>query len=89
MPVFGRTSANTTVPRHSPNTDTTSDSPLFGEASLGDDLIWGAEGLARELGINRRRGCYLLEKKLVPARKLGALWVISRNALRRHLGSGP
>jgi hypothetical protein len=34
--------------------DTTSDSPLFAESSLGDDLVWGAVGLARELGINRR-----------------------------------
>jgi hypothetical protein len=48
MPVFDRRSLNTTVPRHSPNTDTTSDSPLLEEASLGDDLIWGADGLARE-----------------------------------------
>jgi hypothetical protein len=88
MPAFGGpTSTNATVHRHSPNTDTTSGQPLFAEAPLGDDLVWGAEGLARELGINPRRAYYLLERKLVPARKLGALWVISRSALRRHLGA--
>ena len=88
MPSFGRMSTGTTVHRQSPNADRTSDSSLFAEPSLGDDLVWGAEGLARELGINRRRAFYLLQKRLVPARKLGALWVISRNALRRHLGAG-
>jgi hypothetical protein len=50
----------------------------------GLDLIWGAEAIAGEIGRPLRTVYYLLEKGLLPAQKVGAVWITSRSALRRH-----
>ena len=56
------------------------------KSELGDeglDLLWGARQIARELGISPRQCVYLLERKKLPAQKLGNLWVVARARLRK------
>ena len=52
--------------------------------SLSDDLLKGVEAIGAEIGEDRRRTYYLLEQKLIPSGKIGALWVASRRKLRAH-----
>jgi hypothetical protein len=54
-------------------------------ATIGQDLIWGAPGLAAELNIPVTRADYLIRRKYVPARKIGGLWAISRQQLRAKI----
>jgi hypothetical protein len=54
------------------------------EACLGDDLLWGAEGIARELKRTRRQTVHLLENGRLPAIKIGGTWVSSRRVLQAH-----
>ena len=63
--------------RHSPTPPPPAD-------SLASDLIWGAEAIARELGVGPRRVFHYLQRGSIPARKIGELWVCSRTALRAH-----
>ncbi len=49
------------------------------------DLVWGAKAIGECIGRNPRQTFYLLEKGELPAKRIGALWVASRDALRRHL----
>jgi hypothetical protein len=49
---------------------------------LADDLVWGGKSIAAELGISTRKAFYLLENEMIPARKVGGLWVGSRRQLR-------
>lgn len=51
----------------------------------GLDLVWGARAIGELIGRNPRQAFYLLEKGELPAKRVGALWVASRAALRRHL----
>ena len=51
---------------------------------LAADLLFGANAIASELGIDVRRAFYLLEHKLIPANKLGRTWTASRRKLREH-----
>lgn len=51
----------------------------------GLDLLWGATEIAHEISVSRRQCFYLLERELIPARKIGRAWVASRDALRRHI----
>jgi hypothetical protein len=53
------------------------------------DFIWGAENIAAFIGRSVRSTYHLLEKELIPAEKIGALWVAHRATLRRHLGAIP
>lgn len=46
-------------------------------------ILWGAEAIAKELGVPPRRGHYLCSKGEIPARKVGGRWCITREALRR------
>jgi hypothetical protein len=48
------------------------------------ELVWGAEAIAAEIGTSVRRCFWLLEKKAIPARKVGRLWVAERGQLRRY-----
>ena len=50
----------------------------------GLDIVWGAQAIGAEIGVGARRAFYLLERRLVPGRKIGATWCASREALRRH-----
>ncbi|TIT36192.1 MAG: DNA-binding protein [Mesorhizobium sp.] len=53
--------------------------------NVGLDLVWGAAAIARELGLkNERQAFYILEKGLLPAKKVGAQWVTSRHAIRTY-----
>ena len=45
------------------------------------DLVWGASGIAQAIGITTRQANNLLDRRIIPAKKLGHKWVISREAL--------
>ena len=51
------------------------------------DLVWGAADIARMLGLTERQAFHVLEKRLLPAKKIGGRWVASRSALLRHFSS--
>jgi hypothetical protein len=51
---------------------------------LADDLLFGADAIAQELGVDVRRAYYLLERKLIPCGKCGSIWTASRRKLRQH-----
>ena len=46
------------------------------------DLIWGAKAIAEAIGCTERATFHMLERKEIPARKVGSRWVASREALR-------
>lgn len=47
-----------------------------------DELIWGADAIASEIGLERRQAYNLLETGALPgAKKVGRRWVISRRRL--------
>ncbi|WP_413989367.1 DNA-binding protein [Labrys okinawensis] len=50
--------------------------------SVKEDLIWGADAIAAELGLDRRRAFYMLEKRMIPAQKVGRAWCASRTGLK-------
>ncbi|HZT88326.1 MAG TPA: hypothetical protein VFA12_10165 [Stellaceae bacterium] len=52
---------------------------------LAVDLLWGGAAIARELGVPTRKAFYLLEHGHLPGRKIGGLWVASRQQLRERL----
>ncbi len=68
----------------------TQKSPVFVEMQHPPlmDLIWGATAIAREINVTPRQAFYMLESGHLPARKVGARWCASRQALRRHFGEG-
>ena len=45
------------------------------------DLVWGAAEIGPVIGRSARITFYLLEKGILPGRKLGGRWVASRKAL--------
>jgi hypothetical protein len=51
---------------------------------LGDDIVRGVKAIARFTGEPERRATYLLEKGLLPAGKVGSIWVASKRRLRAH-----
>jgi hypothetical protein len=56
------------------------------ESKVADDLLWGVEAIAKEIGQPVRQVYYLLEKGGLPAGKAGPtrVWVASRQALRKY-----
>jgi hypothetical protein len=48
------------------------------------DLLWGAQAIADELGLDRRAVFYLLQTGKLPATKTGNIWTSTRSRLRRH-----
>ncbi|PWJ79793.1 excisionase family DNA binding protein [Pseudaminobacter salicylatoxidans] len=52
------------------------------------NLIWGAGAIADELGCDRRRAFYLLEKGEIPAKKVGGKWVVRRDELHAFFLKG-
>ena len=52
--------------------------------SLANDLIRGAKAISKFIHEDERKTYYLLEKRLIPAGKEGAIWIASRRALRAH-----
>jgi hypothetical protein len=55
---------------------------------IADDLIWGAAAVGKEIGVDEKRAFYLLGNRLIPGRKIGKIWVVSRGALREALCNG-
>lgn len=53
-------------------------------------LIWGAEGIAKELGVPVRRCFYMLESGALSkvARKVGGRWCAERSKLRAFFREG-
>ena len=49
------------------------------------DLVWGAEAIGVYIRRKKRQVWYLLEKGDLPARKVGGVWVASKEALRRSM----
>ena len=52
---------------------------------MDNDFLWGAAEIGVFLNIPRQRAYYLLERRLIPARKIGAAWQTTKSELRRHL----
>jgi hypothetical protein len=52
------------------------------------DLVWGADAIASEIGVNVRRCFYLLENGELPAQKVGGRWVADRGQLRERFIRG-
>lgn len=45
------------------------------------ELIWGASAIAKVIGRTDRQTFHLLEKGILPAKKVGDRWVASRKKL--------
>jgi hypothetical protein len=56
--------------------------------SLAGDILFGAEAIAEELGVDIRRAFYMLSHGHIPGRKIGGTWVTTRSALRRFIETG-
>lgn len=52
------------------------------------DLIWGAAIIGPEIGLSARQAFHLMERGLIPSKKVGGKWCASREALRRHFAMG-
>jgi hypothetical protein len=54
-----------------------------------DTPIWGADRIAREIGLDRQATYHLLSRGLLllPAKRIGRRWVSSRTRLRQALTS--
>jgi hypothetical protein len=52
-----------------------------------DTPIWGADRIAREIGLDRQATYHLLSGGLLPAKRIGRRWVSSRTRLRQALTS--
>jgi excisionase family DNA binding protein len=52
---------------------------------LADDLLDGADEIARFTGWSKRRVFYLLEQKQLPAFKVGNKWCARRSTLTEHI----
>ena len=50
---------------------------------LADDLLWGVDSIADEIGRTPRQVYYLLEGGQLPAQKIGGRWCASRARLRK------
>jgi hypothetical protein len=49
------------------------------------DLVWGAKNIGAEIGKTEKAAFHLLERGLIPARKVGRQWVSDRASLKRRL----
>lgn len=43
--------------------------------------VWGAKAIGKELGLTARQTFHLLERGLLPAKKIGDKWVADANQL--------
>ena len=55
-------------------------------AAQADELqvLWGAKAIGEAIGAPPRRAFYLLEKSLIPGRKVGSTWTSTRGQLRAY-----
>jgi hypothetical protein len=54
------------------------------DENLGGDVIRGVPAIARFIEEEERRTYYLCEHRLIPAGKIGAIWIASKKRLRAH-----
>jgi hypothetical protein len=47
--------------------------------------VWGADAISKILGVPLRKAFYLLESGLVPARKVGKVWMSTEGELEDFL----
>ena len=52
--------------------------------NIASDRLEGAAAIAAFLGTSTRRVQYLLEKKAIPAGRIGKRWIASKTRLRAH-----
>jgi hypothetical protein len=52
------------------------------EAKIALEPVWGAKAIAVEIKAPLRKTFYMLERGMLPARKVGARWVAERGGLR-------
>jgi hypothetical protein len=58
------------------------------QAKLGEDLVWGAEGIATELDVSIHRARYLIRTKKLPVTRISERHIVaSRRALRKAFQS--
>ena len=65
-------------------TDSTAPTAVIMADHLAADRLSGVRAIADFIGEDDRRTYYLLERKLIPAGKLGSQWVGSKKRLRDH-----
>lgn len=53
-----------------------------------EELIWGADEIAKVIDRTPRQTFHMLEKGQLPARKVGNRWVAGRGRLLRYLVGG-
>jgi len=58
--------------------------PSNDSVTLSEDLLWGVEAIAAEIGKTSRQTFHLIETKQIPAAKIGGRIVASRAKLRAH-----
>lgn len=58
------------------------------EPSASIDLVWGAAEIGKEIKRKPRQTFHMLEKGLLPARKVGNQWVAERGKLRAFFLEG-
>jgi hypothetical protein len=59
------------------------------EPALSDDVLWGCAVIAAEIARPEHITFRLLQRGLIPADKVGAIWVTTRTRLRAHFnGTG-
>jgi hypothetical protein len=51
-----------------------------------DRPLWGARAIAMEINRPTRAIFHMLENGLLPAKKIGGIWVSTPRKLRQHLG---
>jgi hypothetical protein len=56
-------------------------------APLGEDLIFGVQSIAAELGMTKRACYHQLENGVLPAKKYMGRWIASRRGLREHFAA--
>jgi hypothetical protein len=55
------------------------------ESDEASDLVWGATAIAKVIGRSERSAFHMLERKLLPAKRVGGRWVASRIKLLQAL----
>lgn len=54
-------------------------------STIKDSPVWGAENIAKIVGLSTRATFHLLEGGRLPARKVGGRWVALPSTLRHYL----
>ena len=82
-PIGDPTTASVPMSPASPVVDTTT-AAILNPDDLAADILHGAQAIADYIGVDLRRGFYLLQHGYIPAVKTGATWTSTKSRLRRH-----